>query len=303
MNILKRLGAYLAILTLLLVPTTPALAATDDETITLSPTAKRYTVDPGQTISDSVTVTNTGGKAFSFITYARPYFVSGDDYTPVFSTVNNKTDAYRWVTFDGATYSAASTQAVKVPFTLTVPKNAASGGHYGVIFAETQPDSEAQGKNQVFRKKRVGALLYVTVKGNNVVKGSVESVSISPLQTQPPLAIQSKLKNEGNVDFVNKAKLEVRDIFGQVKYSDEREVTVLPGTSRNVNFEWKDASSFGLYNVTVSHNFLDKNESKSGLVVMFPLWAIILLLGLIVLVVGSRFTGSTSTKKSSKHKK
>lgn len=302
MKILKRLATILAVLALLVVPT-PALAATDDETITLSPTAKRYTVDPGQTISDSIKVTNTGGKAFSFTTYARPYFVSGDDYTPVFSTVNNKTDAYRWVTFDGATYSATPGQAVKVPFTLTVPKNAASGGHYGVIFAETQPESGTQDKNQVFRKKRVGALLYVTVKGNNVVKGSVESTSISALQTQPPLATQSKLKNAGNVDFLDKAKLEVRDIFGQVKYTNEREVTVLPGTTRNVNFEWKDASSFGLYNVTVSHNFLDKTESKTGFVVMFPLWAIILLLGLVVVLVGSRFTNSTSTKKSSKRKK
>lgn len=303
MKILKRLGASLAILALLVVPVTPAAAATDDETITLSPTAKRYTVDPGQTISDSITVTNTGGKAFSFATYARPYFVSGDNYTPVFEAVNKQTDAYRWVTFDGATYSATPSQAVKIPFTLTVPQNAASGGHYGVIFAETQPDAASLGKNSVFRKKRVGALLYVTVKGDNVVKGSVESTYISPLQTQPPLTTQSKLKNEGNVDFSDKAKLEVRDVFNQLKYSDEREVTVLPGTTRNVNFEWKEASTFGLYKVTVAHNFLDKNESKSTLVVMFPLWAIILLLGLIVIVVGSRFTGSTSTKKSSKRKK
>lgn len=302
MNILKRLAAFTAILALLVVPT-PALAATNDETITLSPTAKRYTVDPGQTISDTITVTNTGGKEFSFITYARPYYVSGDDYTPVFSTVNNKTDAYRWVTFEGATYSAVPTATVKIPFTLTVPKNAASGGHYGVIFAETQPASESGDKNQVFRKKRVGALLYVTVKGNNVTEGTVASSTIAPFQTQPPLSTQSKLKNTGNVDFVDKAKLEVRDIFGQLKYSTEREVTVLPETSRNVNFEWEEASTFGLYNVSVTHNFLDKTESKTGFVVMFPIWAIILLLGLIVLVVGSRFTGSAPAKKSSKNKK
>lgn len=303
MSILKRLGTYLAILALLVVPTAPAQAATDDETITLSPTAKRYTVDPGQTISDSITVTNTGSKEFSFITYARPYYVSGDDYTPVFSTVNKKTDAYRWVTFEGATYSAVPTATVKIPFTLTVPKNAASGGHYGVIFAETQPSSEAADQNQVFRKKRVGALLYVTVKGNNIVKGTVESTTIAPFQTQPPLSTKSKLQNTGNVDFVDKAKLEVRDIFGQLKYSTEREVTVLPETTRNVNFDWKEASTFGLYNVSVTHNYLNKSESKSGFVVMFPIWAIILLLGLIVLVVGSRFSGSTSKKKSSKAKK
>lgn len=302
MNILKRLSTYLAILALLVVPTTPAAAATDDETITLSPTAKRYSVDPGQTISDSITVTNTGGKAFSFITYARPYFVSGEDYIPVFDVINKQTDAYRWVTFEGATYSAAPTQAVKIPFTLTVPKNASSGGHYGVIFAETQPESSSQAKNSVFRKKRVGALLYVTVKGNNVTKGSLESTSISPLQTQPPLTTQSKVKNSGNVDFVDTAKIEVRDIFGQLKYTYERQVTVLPATTRNVTFEWNDASTFGLYNVSVNHKFLDKNETKTGLVVMFPIWAIIVLLAIILLAVGSRFTKS-SVKTSSKRKK
>lgn len=303
MNKLRRLATYIAVFALLLVPT-PALAATDDETITLSPTAKRYTVDPGQTVSDSIKVTNTGGKAFSFITYARPYFVQGENYTPVFDTVNKQTDAYRWVTFEGATYSVKPGQVVKIPFTLTVPKNAASGGHYGVIFAETQPSSESQDKNQVFRKKRVGALLYVTVKGNNVVKGSVESTAISPFQTQPPLATQSKVKNEGNVDFVDKAKIEVRDVFGQLKYAYEREVTVLPSTTRNVEFKWEDASTFGLYNVSVTHNLFDKQETKTSFVVMFPVWAIIVLLGLIVVVVASRLKPTIpAKKKSSKRKK
>lgn len=301
MKILKRLSTYLAILALLVVPTTPTLAATTDETITLSPTTKRYSVDPGQTISDSITITNTGGKAFSFITYARPYFVSGEAYTPVFDVINKQTDAYRWVTFEGATYSAAPTQAVKIPFTLTVPENAASGGHYGVIFAETQPESSTQAKNSVFRKKRVGALLYVTVKGDNVLKGSLESTTISPLQTKPPLSTQSRVKNAGNVDFVDNAKLEVRDIFGQLKYTTEREVTVLPGTTRNVNFEWNDASTFGLYNVSVTQKFLGTNDTKTGLVVMFPIWAIVVLLGIILLGVGLRFTKTTKT--SSKRKK
>lgn len=252
------------------------------ESITLSPVAKRYSLKAGETISDELTVVNDGKEAYDFIGYAKPYSVSSEDYNPDFNTESTNADAHQWVKFDKPKYRLEAGASTTVRFTMTVPEDVAPGGHYGVLFVETQPKPPVGGGNAVARKKRVGAILYVTVDGTYRTGGKQESSNVPFLQLSPPLTATLKTANDGNSDFVDSVSFRVSDLFGSLKYEEKKEYPILPQTARKMTLEWKDATSFGFYKVDITSKFLDQTHYSSGLVLLMPAWAIGILIALLV---------------------
>lgn len=269
----------------------PAFAAEDSsDSITMSPTSKRATLNPGESVTDKVTVLNSGKKAYDFSVYARPYSVKGEAYEPVFNSTAENTDSNTWIQFDKSNYRLEPGKSVDVGYTINVPSNTQSGGHYAVLFAETEAKS-SEG-TAVVRNKRVGAIMYTAVNGNNTVKGEVLETSIPFFQSSAPLVASSRVKNSGNVDFTDTTTMTVRNIFGNKKHSEVRESTVLPNTNRKMTYAWKNSASVGIYKVTISHDMLKKKTETSGYVVMMPVWLIVIvilaLMGVIYGVVAKR---------------
>lgn len=262
-------------------------AAEDDQTapenITMSPVKKRYSFKAGETKKDSFKIINDGKRGYTFVVYARPYSVRTENYLPDFTTEASNADVYQWVQFDAPSYELDPGESVNVEYTVRVPKEAAPGGHYGVLFAETQPDEETNG-NVVARTKRVGAIVYANVDGAITKRGDADAAKIDFFQTEPPLQATQSFQNSGNTDFDVDFRFTVSDIFGSKKYDSVGTYTVLPNTTRNVLMEWKQAPWFGLYKVDVTSKYLGKSSSYSGFVLMSPLWVYIV----VVVVVGAR---------------
>lgn len=265
--------------------TSPSVSAatTDDsvESITVSPASTKLQLDTGATHTDELTVLNDGTVAYDFILYARPYSVKGEGYDPDFTGTPPNADAYRWVQFQEASVRIEPGQTIKVPYSLTIPKDAAPGGHYGVIFAETQPTA-ADGTS-VSRKKRVGSLLYVTVNGTYTTGGQLLSSDIAWLQFRAPLAAAVTVENSGNADFDAKIQYKVSDLFGRTKYDTTKQYVILPKTIRKVTIDWPTAPWFGLFNVSATTSYLDKTSTTQSLVLVAPRW---LLIAFVVVLVG-----------------
>lgn len=278
-------GAFLAI-ALVSFAALPAAAASR-ESITLSPVSKHYDLKAGQVADDNLKVVNDGTTAYSFIVYTRPYSVNNNDYSqPNFSATPQRADAYSWIQFKQTKWHIEPGQTVTVHYKMRVPKAAASGGHYGVIFAETQPSDSTD--QSVARKKRVGSILYATVDGQLIQKGSLVSSAIDWYQSRPPLSASSTVKNSGNVDFNADVTMTVKDVFGNQKYSRHASYAVLPGTSRQLMMEWSNGASLGLFKVDMQTKFLDKSSTASSYVLMVPRWLLILVL---VIVAGGTTYG------------
>lgn len=275
-------GVFAVIASLLVSPV--SFAAGPDESITLSPYSKRYSLDASQTINDTMTVFNDGSTAYDFTVYATPYWVNNPAYQPNFTTDHARADAYEWVSFPQTRYHIMSRQTLTIPFTIHVPAHASPGGHYGTIFTEMQPNESDSGTS-LMRKRRVGCILYVTVKGDVQLAGQTTGLSIPWFQSSPPMVAIAHLKNTGNSDYIATTKYTISDIFGHTKGEMSNEYEVLPGTTRDVTLSWPNASWFGLYHVHVSSTVLGKTTTASGYVLMLPLWALLLVV-LIVLVGG-----------------
>jgi hypothetical protein len=254
------------------------------DSIVLSPSSQRITIKAGQVQTGKLTVVNDGTIDETFIVYSRPYSVKNEQYDPDFDHASANTDIYQWVQFDTTTYTVAAGESLEVPYRIQVPASAAPGGHYGVIFVETQPS--ATSTDSVMRKKRVGDIIQATVEGTAMQKGQVLSTNAAFWQTTPPLTVTSRVQNSGNTDFQANTVLTVKDLFGTVKYQLSKDYTVYPGTTREIVLSWDRAPWFGLFRAEQSITTLGQTSHDSHIILIAPRW----LPAVLLLIVLASFT-------------
>jgi hypothetical protein len=271
---------------------TPVATDISQESILLSPVSVHYKLKAGDTKTDTINIINDGKKSFDFIVYARPYTVINESYEPNFTSKSQNADAYRWVQFDKPSYHIEPGKTVEVRFTIRVPSNATPGGHYGVLFAETQPNDQVSG-NAVKRTKRLGAIMYATVSGNVTTSGTLKGFSVPFFQTKPPLTTSQRVSNEGNTDFAAHTTLKIYDAFGGLKYETQKDYTVLPSTTRKVEIDWANASWLGFYKVSQTTSFLDTNKSSTHYVLLVPVWIYLAA----VLIIGARIAYAVTRRR------
>ena len=289
-------GLSVALLLVGVINGMPVRAEEVQESITLSPPTKHLELTAGEVFQDEFTIINYGDVAYDFTVYTGPYSVKDEMYTPDFINQPTNADAYRWVSFEKALWHAEPKQTIHVPFTINVSKGATAGGHYGVIFVETQP-KEAQSTG-VARKKRLALLLYTTIKGPTETAGRVVAIDTPWLASVPPITSRTRVQNTGKTDFAAKTRFAVMDLFGNVKYQNEQEAYVLPSTTRAIEHSWDGATWLGVYKVHTETSVLGTLTQANTYVVVAPKWllfllALLLLIGLIH-IMRRRNSGSTT---------
>lgn len=269
-NTFRRILCTLAVITVTAAPAAASAQSEAIEKITLSPSSRSIKADAGTTVTGSMEVLNSGTTTFNFRVYAAPYGVVDELYDPEFTGKYSKADADKWVTFQTTRYTLKPGQQQVVPYSLNVPANAASGGHYGVVFAETE--AQAVGDTGLQRQKRVGHILYVTINGSIQRGGTLEGFSLPFWQTSPPLISTARVANTGNVDFETDVTTTAKDMLGRTKFTYRGDPIVLPDTTRLIEMNWKDAPTFGLFNVSQTVRILGQDHKNSSFVLIAPRW-------------------------------
>lgn len=261
-------------------------AAPNVENVTISPAKETIDLTAGSPYSGKITVINDSGTGSTTVTvYSRPYSVTDELYNTQFEQPTENSDLYQWVQFSKTEYTVEPGKSVVVPYTVNVPSNARPGGHYGVIFVETEPHG-ASDSNGVLRKQRVGSLLYAHVAGKTIERGSLLNTEATFWQQTVPLTVLSRVQNTGNIDFQAGVTLTVKDLFGSQKYKDTTSHIVFPGTTRKIASAWRSTPWFGLFQTEQSITILGKTSSSSHLVLIAPAWLLLALIIVIVAVAG-----------------
>ena len=269
------------------------------EEITISPTEKHFELNPGETVSDSLVVLNSGQVAYDFLSYTSPYSVANGSYNAQYDVNTPRSDAYKWVQMDTTKWHADVRQTVTIPFTIRVPADASPGGHYGVIFAETQPAGETSG---IVRKKRIGMVLYVKVKGDVVNEGQVTSIATNWFYSHAPVTATVSVEDKGNTDFVAQTKMTVTDLFGGVKYTASNEHNILPGTTRDIPITYDNPPWFGLFKVKVDATVMGATETRETYVLVAPYWLFVVI-GLAIVLGAINVVKRKKTEEPKRHSK
>lgn len=223
--------------------------------LTISPTSSDIAVAPGGTYKGEMLVINQSELDYNYSVYATPYSVTGEDYKPYFIPTKDAVDITKWVSFDKNAGDLKVGNEDRIAFTVKVPAGTVPGSYYGTVFAETTD----KGNSGVVTRKRVGMIVYLRVSGDAVEKGSVASWNVSWLQ-DAPLSASLRLANEGSTHYKAQIKVAVTDLFGNKKFSYERDPQVLPQKIRNVPIVWENGATFGLFKVEGEVNLLNHTE-------------------------------------------
>ncbi|MDD2565681.1 MAG: DUF916 domain-containing protein [Candidatus Gracilibacteria bacterium] len=206
--------------------------------LSISPLKHEFNVNPGETKSELIRVTNNDNSPITLYT-SKEDFIAGDETgTPSFiKPKDKKNDEFslsNWIKLENETITLAKGETREVRFTVNVPANGEPGGHYGAIFFSPGAPSGAQ----VAVVQRLGVLVLINVSGDLKIEGNLTDFAVGAIKDKKfesastfgnfPITFQTKFSNDGNVHIKPTGKIVLTDENGNELKNVGKESLVNP---------------------------------------------------------------------------
>lgn len=282
-----------------------ALSIMSAQALTISPARAELTGDKGETISDSFLIINEQETQQTFYTTVENFDSQGETGTPNFTT--SKEGLPSWVTVPEK-ITLNKGERVKIPYSIAIPQNAESGGHFAAIFLSTVPP--AIGEGQVSVGAKVGMLILLKVTGDVKEEGGLLSFTIQEgkkFLTSLPVHFSFRFNNKGNDRVKPEGDIVVKNMFGveTARIDANKSLgNILPGSVRHFEAVLGDAEApapsaaffdhvkfqmnhfaFGAYFATVSLKFGNAGVAESSLTYFVLPWQLMVVVTGLVLIV------------------
>lgn len=177
-----------------------------------------YLAPAGRSITDHAQINNFSDRPLTLRLYSQDAVNTASGGFTLLPGGQPPADVGAWAGLDRQIRVPARDNLV-VPFTLTVPGNAAPGDHSGGIVASLTTEATDQQGNPVLVDHRVGARIHVRVDGEINPALEISDLQISYARTLLPLAggtltLAYTVTNTGNVRRSGEQQLTVRGPFG-----------------------------------------------------------------------------------------
>jgi hypothetical protein len=194
-----------------------------------------YSLAPGTSIDDSVTLWNYSNVPLSFDLYATDAYNTKNGSVTLLDARDKPRDAGAWTKLGLSHITLPAETSARIPVTLTVPSDATPGDHPAGIIASSKT-AALQGGHQVVLDRRLGLRLFTRVKGPVEAQLEIENVestyhgALNPLDGT--LDVVYTVRNTGNVRLGAHQKVEVRDLFGSADSLRPKDIAeLLPGNA------------------------------------------------------------------------
>jgi len=163
-------------------------------------------------------------------------------------------------------------QRVRMPVTITIPKDISPGGLYGAIMVAAEnlptapgalpPNTASMGVKIV---SRVGSLLFIRIKGDVLESGYLKNFTANEnFYEAGPVSFKILYSNTGNVYLNPYGAIDVKDMFGRTV--DQRNVEpwfVLPKADRTREIKWNSNFLIGKYTavLTLHRGYLNNEDA------------------------------------------
>lgn len=221
----------------------------------VGPTRFVLEMDPGETRTVEVQLTSREGEPRSYSIGVEDFAVSDDgtDNIKFYGNGAGPFSAKPWIVPAAIDLRLKHGERAFIPVTISVPKNAAVGDHYSVVLFQRDPKSDEQQKGGFNLVARIGALLLITVKGDIIKQGSMQSFSVSrPIYWSLPAQLSIVYKNTGTVHLTPTGHIEFKNIFG-IAVDDVaiKDWYVLRSSVRKRDILWQPKFALGYYTATM----------------------------------------------------
>lgn len=260
-------------------------------TLSITPPLVKVNVDPGDTWTSFHKVVNNNPTELTV--YAQVLdFKSKDKGGVQFLPKIEGADYLlsNWIDISLEPFTIPAYKSIEIPFTVTVPKDAAPGGHYAAILAGTRPLNEKIEGSGIKVSSMVSSLILLNVQGEVIESGDISEFSTpQSLYKKAEVDFTLGFKNTGNVHIQPQGNIKIYNFLGKERGSIEINQktefgNILPESSRKWDFTWKGEDSIleiGRYKAQLSLEFGEDAVKTVNKIIYF--WVIPLKLAIGVL--------------------
>ncbi|AEV17192.1 MAG: hypothetical protein NZ846_01040 [Thermus sp.] len=242
-----------------------ALGGLAQSTLGVEPPVLLKEAKPGDTLTHTLLVHNVGTRP------VRVRVSLGDwTYDPMgriqFLPVGAlKESASPWATFSPAEFTLEPKQSRPVTYTLTVPRDATPGSHWGILFLEAEDPNPPPGIPLATFRVRMAHVFYVNIPPLRTAGRITGIVPSAPKGPQDPFRFAIQYQNTGNTAQKLSGRFEVRDPSGRkvAEVAIEEEV-VLPGQVRILPVSLVGPLPAGNYTALVVLNYGDPERDVAA---------------------------------------
>lgn len=299
-------NSYKIALALLLTPL--VLVGRPAKALTIVPPSLEYTANPGDVIPATIKLFNGSQTVETVYASVSNFTAKGEQGEPDFDLTSTPTDIATWIDYPKGPLTIQPNDNLRIPVSITIPKNAEPGGHYAAVFFGNDPSKNNENGGQVAIRSLLGSLVIVRVAGDVREAASVSSFETSNKKTSTdslPATFDLRIKNTGNVHIRPQGTIVIKNMFGGETARiavNEVNGAVLPNSIRDFAVTWtkngKTGKGFfgkvsqqwnnfalGSYTATATVNYGDAKQSlvSTAHLTVFP-WQLLIVL-LIVLAV------------------
>lgn len=265
--------------------------------ITITPPRFELFGNPGDILSEKIRVRNDEETAINYTTTVEDFKAEGDEgevnLIEKESDVENASfSMQRWITVEPRSASINPGEEKVFEVTIRIPRDAEPGGHFASVLVE-RSGSAASGGSGASVSSRLGSLLLMRVSGNVTEQAKIDAFKAQNNYYQNgPVTLELRTKNEGNTHIKPKGRIVISNIFGKkVAEIPLTSANVLPGAARVVRSTWDQKNLIGRYTATLFAEYGTtgsgtqvKQLSATTTFIVFPMWLIWTILGLIVVI-------------------
>jgi uncharacterized membrane protein len=189
-----------------------------------------YQAQPGETIDDTIEVTNHGTTPLPLGIYAADGFTTSSGQLDVLSQGDDSQEIGAWTTIDTTSLALGPGESAQVDFHLTVPKNASPGDYAGAIVSSLQTSQESG----ISIDRRLGIRIYLQVGGELAPALAVDEVEIRYDATFWPFVINPAevkitVQNSGNARLSATQRVTTSGLFWSATTESTTIPELLPG--------------------------------------------------------------------------
>ncbi|WP_338673488.1 hypothetical protein V1460_10535 [Streptomyces sp. SCSIO 30461] len=217
------------------------------------PRARQYVIDnlkPGITIRRSIEVVNDSDSAQRIALYSGAADIKRGSFVGAAGSTGNELTS--WITLSKPSLDIPAHSTARSAVTIAVPKDAAPGERYGVVWAQVRGHDTGEGIALV---NRTGIRVYLSVGGNNPPQPKFEVNTMTAARDSGGRAVvQAQVHNTGGraLDFTG--DISMKRVSGSLSagpYPVRLGISLKPGQSEPVTVTVTDTVENGPWDITL----------------------------------------------------
>ncbi len=209
--------------------------------VTVSPVFFDLTLKPGDTISNKVRIRNNTNSPLPIKLSVQK--MTGDANGNLTLRDDPSDPALSWIKFTNQSFVAAPLEWSDVPFTITVPSDAAYGYYFAINFTQDNNSPLKRSGAAITGAAAVPVLLDVTKAGAKLDGKLLSLTTDNSFYEYPPVKFFTVFENSGNVHIRPTGNIFIKDVFGNqvaVLTVNDTQSAIIPGLKKTFTSVWDD---------------------------------------------------------------